>query len=351
MAVRRQSQGFSRGTSSFRGVTHHPSGRWEARIGIPGSKHIYLGLWGDEREAARAYDRALVRLRGRAAATNFALSGERGALRPLLLQPSSCPAIPPSACGSRPYWRGRLCLPCRLQAGDGRLPQDAGGEFMTGKNKYEQGHAPRGCGSARLAPLCAWPHDGEAHIAAAAAHFPLAPLPPPQKMLHSDRHFSAISDTPSLFERWIKAGCEAFPELCSPTAAGARAGKPWPGPARLPGLAGAFAGLQHVAWVEGLSPPPAGPGLCLMLTRPRPERTPAAQRTAWEVPLGPAPSRAAATAAPRPQPQARAAPARLARWTRQWPPWPASPMWRRAVPPSPTSHEARAGRRQWRVNH
>ena len=26
MAVRRQSQGFSRGTSSFRGVTHHPSG-------------------------------------------------------------------------------------------------------------------------------------------------------------------------------------------------------------------------------------------------------------------------------------------------------------------------------------
>jgi hypothetical protein len=26
-------------------------------------------------------------------------------------------------------------------------------------------------------------------------------------------------------------------------------------------------------------------------------------------------------------------------------------MWRRAVPPSPTSHEARAGRRQWRVNH
>lgn len=30
---RRQSQGFSRGTSTYRGVTHHPSGRWEARIG------------------------------------------------------------------------------------------------------------------------------------------------------------------------------------------------------------------------------------------------------------------------------------------------------------------------------
>ena len=27
MAVRRQSQGFSRGTSTYRGVTHHPSGQ------------------------------------------------------------------------------------------------------------------------------------------------------------------------------------------------------------------------------------------------------------------------------------------------------------------------------------
>ena len=89
MIVRRQSQGFSRGTSVFRGVTHHPSGRWEARIGIPGeyvshkrhdarsfpgSKHIYLGLYNDEFEAAKWYDRALVRLRGPTAATNFLLS-------------------------------------------------------------------------------------------------------------------------------------------------------------------------------------------------------------------------------------------------------------------------------------
>lgn len=28
MAVRRQSQGFSRGSSTYRGVTAHPSGRW-----------------------------------------------------------------------------------------------------------------------------------------------------------------------------------------------------------------------------------------------------------------------------------------------------------------------------------
>ena len=43
MAVRRQSQGFARGSSAYRGVTHHPNGRWEARLGVPGSRHIYLG--------------------------------------------------------------------------------------------------------------------------------------------------------------------------------------------------------------------------------------------------------------------------------------------------------------------
>ncbi len=32
MAVRRQSQGFSRGTSAFRGVTHHPSGIWHSAL-------------------------------------------------------------------------------------------------------------------------------------------------------------------------------------------------------------------------------------------------------------------------------------------------------------------------------
>lgn len=74
MAIRRQSQGFARGSSGFRGVTHHPNGRWEARIGMPGSKHIYLGLYNEEAAAARAYDRALVRLRGASAATNYSLT-------------------------------------------------------------------------------------------------------------------------------------------------------------------------------------------------------------------------------------------------------------------------------------
>eukprot|EP00854_Cymbomonas_tetramitiformis_P006724 gene6724-8046_t len=51
---------------------------------LHGSKHIYLGLFNDEEDAARAYDRALVRLRGTSAATNFALSDykeELGAYR------------------------------------------------------------------------------------------------------------------------------------------------------------------------------------------------------------------------------------------------------------------------------
>jgi hypothetical protein len=128
MAVRRQSQGFSRGTSSFRGVTHHPSGRWEARIGIPGSKHVYLGLFTDEREAARAYDRALVRLRGRAAATNFALGDYR------------------------------------IEMGDYHRMQS--------------------------------------------------------RMLHNDARFAEIVSSAAMFERWIKAGCEGFPDLASPDTGG-----------------------------------------------------------------------------------------------------------------------------------
>ncbi|KAK9843287.1 hypothetical protein WJX74_009866 [Apatococcus lobatus] len=74
ITLRRQSQGFSRGSSKYRGVTHHPTGRWESRIGIPGSRHLYLGLFESEREAAVMYDRALVRLRGAGAATNFGVS-------------------------------------------------------------------------------------------------------------------------------------------------------------------------------------------------------------------------------------------------------------------------------------
>ncbi|KAK6934054.1 AP2/ERF domain [Dillenia turbinata] len=46
-SLRRQSSGFSRGVSQYRGVArHHHNGRWEARIGrVKGNKYLYLGTY------------------------------------------------------------------------------------------------------------------------------------------------------------------------------------------------------------------------------------------------------------------------------------------------------------------
>ncbi|GJN17382.1 hypothetical protein PR202_gb04444 [Eleusine coracana subsp. coracana] len=104
--LRRRSCGFSRGISLYRGVAkHHHNGRWEARIGhAGGKKYVYLGTFGSQEEAARAYDLAAVEIRGRSAITNFDISSY---LQPAPRAQPRPPAPPDAAAAAAAQARAR----------------------------------------------------------------------------------------------------------------------------------------------------------------------------------------------------------------------------------------------------
>ncbi|KAL2326130.1 hypothetical protein Fmac_025188 [Flemingia macrophylla] len=81
-SLRRQSSGFSRGISKYRGVArHHHNGRWEARIGRCPQSPANMSVKKTQEEAAVAYDKAAIEYRGLNAVTNFDISNYIGKIK------------------------------------------------------------------------------------------------------------------------------------------------------------------------------------------------------------------------------------------------------------------------------
>uniref|UniRef100_A0ACD5WFV9 Uncharacterized protein n=1 Tax=Avena sativa TaxID=4498 RepID=A0ACD5WFV9_AVESA len=94
--LRRNSYGFARGVSRYRGVArHHQGGRWEARITCAaGGPSAYLGAFDTQEEAATAYDLAAVQIHGLAAVTNFDVDCYMSSDQETAARPPLCKAEP-----------------------------------------------------------------------------------------------------------------------------------------------------------------------------------------------------------------------------------------------------------------